>query len=76
MDDEIKDFFQIKGSSRKLTVSPLKLTGEEYDRSEPLQIHQKSGAPATEMKVAISKQLKEHPQLVETLFKDWPERVG
>ena len=38
--EDIKDFFQTKGSSRKLTVSPLKLTGEEYDLSEPLMIHQ------------------------------------
>lgn len=76
VNEDIKDFFQTKGSSSELTVSALELTGDEYDFSEPLKIHQKSGASATEMKVAISKPLKEHPQMVETLFKDWPERVG
>ena len=53
---EVQDYLLTDGKPGALNVviSQLELTGKEYAISEPLEIHQRSGEPATLMKVGLS----------------------
>ena len=57
--EDVQDYFLTDGKPGALNVDvqQLELTGKEYTVSKPLEIHQRSGEPATLMKVGLSQDL-------------------